>query len=133
MKENVSNFVYEMVFEVWNVISCDRKKVWDILFSVCRGEILGFVGLVGFGCIELMNCLFGVDKCVGGEICFNGKDIFLCLFLDVVKKGMVYIIESCWDNGFFFNFFIVQNMAISCSLKDGGYKGVMGLFYEVDE
>lgn len=107
MKENVSNFAYETVFEVRNVISRDRKKVRDILFSVCRGEILGFVGLVGFGRIELMNCLFGVDKRVGGEIRFNGKDIFLRLFLDVVKKGMVYIIESRRDNGFFFNFFIV--------------------------
>lgn len=31
------------------------------------------------------------------------------------------------------NFSIAQNMAISRSLKDGGYKGAMGLFHEVDE
>lgn len=49
------------------------------------------------------------------------------------EKGMAYITESRRDNGFFPNFSIAQNMAISRSLKDGGYKGAMGLFHEVDE
>ncbi|HAL6306497.1 TPA: ATP-binding cassette domain-containing protein, partial [Escherichia coli] len=102
-------------------------------FSVCRGEILGFAGLVGSGRTELMNCLFGVDKRAGGEIRLNGKDISPRSPLDAVKKGMAYITESRRDNGFFPNFSIAQNMAISRSLKDGGYKGAMGLFHEVDE
>lgn len=133
MKENVSNLAHETVFEVRNVTSRDRKKVRDISFSVCRGEILGFAGLVGSGRTELMNCLFGVDKRAGGEIRLNGKDISPRSPLDAVKKGMAYITESRRDNGFFPNFSIAQNMAISRSLKDGGYKGAMGLFHEVDE
>ena len=104
MKENVSNLAHETVFEVRNVTSRDRKKVRDISFSVCRGEILGFAGLVGSGRTELMNCLFGVDKRAGGEIRLNGKDISPR-----------------------------SPLAISRSLKDGGYKGAMGLFHEVDE
>lgn len=75
MKENVSNLAHDTVFEVRNVTSRDRKKVRDISFSVCRGEILGFAGLVGSGRTELMNCLFGVDKRAGGEIRLNDKDI----------------------------------------------------------
>ena len=69
-----------------------------------------------------MNCLFGVDKRAGGEIRLNGKDISPRSPLDAVKKGMAYITESRRDNGFFPNFSIAQNMAISRSLKDGGYK-----------
>ncbi|MCV5830308.1 ATP-binding cassette domain-containing protein, partial [Escherichia coli] len=87
MKENVSNLAHETVFEVRNVTSRDRKKVRDISFSVCRGEILGFAGLVGSGRTELMNCLFGVDKRAGGEIRLNGKDISPRSPLDAVKKG----------------------------------------------
>ncbi|MEI5083759.1 ATP-binding cassette domain-containing protein, partial [Pseudomonas aeruginosa] len=77
-----------------------------------------FAGLVGSGRTELMNCLFGVDKRAGGEIRLNGKDISPRSPLDAVKKGMAYITESRRDNGFFPNFSIAQNMAISRSLKD---------------
>lgn len=46
---------------------------------------------------------------------------------------MGYITESRRENGFFPNFSIAQNMAVSQSLKRGGYKGAMGLFREGDE
>lgn len=41
---------------------------------------------------------------------------------------MGYITESRRENGFFGNFSIAQNMAISNSLKLGGFKGSLGLF-----
>jgi D-allose transport system ATP-binding protein len=75
MKENTGNVERDTVFEVKNVTSRDKKKVRDISFSVNRGEILGFAGLVGSGRTELMNCLFGVDKRSSGEIRLNGKTI----------------------------------------------------------
>jgi D-allose transport system ATP-binding protein len=107
--------------------------VRDISFSVNRGEILGFAGLVGSGRTELMNCLFGVDRRSSGEIRLNGKVISPRSPLDALKKGMAYITESRRENGFFGNFSIAQNMAVSQSLKKGGYKGAMGLFNEVEE
>lgn len=75
MKESTGNIARETVFEVKNVTSHDKKKVRDISFSVNRGEILGFAGLVGSGRTELMDCLFGVDKRSSGEIYLNGKAI----------------------------------------------------------
>ncbi|MFZ2609864.1 MAG: ATP-binding cassette domain-containing protein, partial [Raoultella planticola] len=133
MKENTGNIARETVFEVKNVTSRDKKKVRDISFSVNRGEILGFAGLVGSGRTELMDCLFGVDKRSSGEIILNGKAITPRSPLDALKKGMGYITESRRDNGFFGNFSIAQNMAVSQSLKHGGYKGAMGLFHEENE
>ncbi|MBK0001473.1 MULTISPECIES: D-allose ABC transporter ATP-binding protein AlsA [unclassified Erwinia] len=133
MKESTGNVERDTVFEVKNVTSRDRKKVRDISFNVSRGEILGFAGLVGSGRTELMDCLFGVDKRSSGEIRLNGRDISPRSPLDAVKKGMAYITESRRDNGFFPNFSIAQNMAISHSLKSGGFKGAMGLFREAEE
>ncbi|WP_395489742.1 D-allose ABC transporter ATP-binding protein AlsA [Cedecea davisae] len=133
MKESAGNVERDTVFEVKNVTSRDRKKVKDISFSVNRGEILGFSGLVGSGRTELMDCLFGVDKRASGEILLNGKNISPRSPMDALKKGMGYITESRRDNGFFANFSIAQNMAISRSLKHGGYKGAMGLFSEAEE
>ena len=40
-----------------------RKGVFqDISFSVRKGEVVGFFGLVGAGRSEIMRAIFGVDK-----------------------------------------------------------------------
>ncbi len=54
--------------------------------------------------------------------------------LDAVKKrGWLTSLKAAGITAFSPNFSIAQNIAISRSLKDGGYKGAMGLFHEVDE
>ena len=80
-----------------------------------------------------MNCIFGVDKKISGNIYLKGKDITPLSPFDAVKKGMAYITESRRENGFFGNFSISQNIAISKSLKDGGFKGALGLFKPNEE
>lgn len=45
---------------VWYLVNCYIKWVNDVLFFLCCGEIFGIVGLVGVGCIEVVQCLFGV-------------------------------------------------------------------------
>lgn len=120
-------------FEVKNMTSKDGKKVRDISFSVNRGEVLGFAGLVGSGRTELMNCLFGIDKISRGAVFFQNKEITPKSPLDALKKGMGYITESRRENGFFANFSIAENMVISRSLKQGGFKGAMGLFNKNQE
>ncbi len=47
-------------------------KLNDISFTVKRGEIVGFYGLVGAGKTELARAIFGADK-YRGEIHFNKK------------------------------------------------------------
>ncbi|HDR1480632.1 TPA: ATP-binding cassette domain-containing protein, partial [Pasteurella multocida] len=118
----------DIIFEVKGVTSKNLKQVNDVSFSLYRGEILGFSGLVGSGRTELMNCLFGVDRCVTGKIYLDGKEISPKSPLDAIKKGMAYITENRRGNGFFHNFSIKQNIVLSKSLKDGGYKGAIGLF-----
>lgn len=130
---NTNTLSNEVVFEVKNLIGKKVKQVNDISFSLNKGEILGFAGLVGAGRTELMNCIFGIDKRISGEIYLNGKEITPKSPLDAIKKGMAYITESRRDNGFFQNFSIKQNIALSKSLKDGGYKGAIGLLSPINE
>ncbi|ARU65588.1 D-allose ABC transporter ATP-binding protein AlsA [Histophilus somni] len=124
-QHTVSN---EVIFEVKNLTGKKFKQVNNVSFSLKKGEILGFAGLVGAGRTELMNCIFGIDKRISGEIYLNGKKITPSSPLEAVKKGMAYITESRRENGFFSNFSIKQNIAVSKSLKDGGYKGAVGIF-----
>lgn len=116
------------IFEVQNITSKDNKRVKNISFQVNKGEILGFAGLVGSGRTEFMNCIFGAEPKKTGKVILNGIDITPSSPLDALKKGMGYITESRRENGFFGNFSIAQNMAISNSLKLGGFKGSLGLF-----
>lgn len=121
------------VFQVNNLTSLDGKKCKNISFTVRYGEVLGFAGLVGAGRTELMNCLFAIDKIRHGEILFQGKDITSTSPLQAIKNGMAYITESRRENGFFANFSISENIAISKSLKQGGVKGAWGLYNRKQE
>ena len=53
-----------------------RGRFADISFSLRRGEILGFYGLVGAGRTEVMRAIFGADRHDGGgEIRLKGKRV----------------------------------------------------------
>ena len=49
------------------------KMVQDVSFTLHRGEILGFAGLIGAGRSEVMRAIFGVDPLDSGEIIVDGK------------------------------------------------------------
>lgn len=73
-----------------------------------------------------MNCIFGVDKKLSGKIYLHQQDITPNSPFQAVKRGMAYITENRRGNGFFANFSIQQNIAISTSLKSGKFKGALG-------
>lgn len=133
IKQSIGVESSETLFEVCHITSKDKRRVRDISFAVKRGEIMGFAGLVGSGRTEFMNCIFGVEPISAGRVKLHNQDITPSSPLDALKKGMGYITESRRENGFFDNFSIAQNIAISKSLKDGGFKGAMGLFNQEQE
>lgn len=49
--------------------------VSDVSFTACRGEILGFAGLVGAGRTEVMRALFGLDPIYAGSITVEGQPV----------------------------------------------------------
>ena len=54
--------------EILRVAHLNRgKAVQDVSFSIRRGEVLGFSGLVGAGRTETMRLIFGADKMESGR------------------------------------------------------------------
>jgi ribose transport system ATP-binding protein len=51
--------------------------VKDVSFTLHKGEILGFGGLVGAGRTEVMRALIGVDKLDSGEIYMRGRRVHI--------------------------------------------------------
>ena len=50
-----------------------NDNVSDVSFTLRKGEVLGFAGLVGAGRTEVMRAIFGADPKESGDIYVNGK------------------------------------------------------------
>lgn len=70
------------------------RMVKDVSFSLKKGEILGFSGLMGAGRTEMARALFGADKKDGGDIYINGKKVEINSPEDAVKLGIGYLSED---------------------------------------
>lgn len=81
----------DVVLEARNLRSDDVK---DVSFTLRRGEILGFAGLMGAGRTETARLIFGADKRDGGEILINGKPVNITSPVDAVKAGIGYLSED---------------------------------------
>lgn len=74
-------------------------KVQDVSFTLHKGEILGFAGIVGAGRTETMRSIFGLDPHSSGEILMNGKPIEIKCVRDAIKNDIVMATESRKDDG----------------------------------
>jgi ribose transport system ATP-binding protein len=70
------------------------RAIRDVSFSVRRGEILGFAGLMGAGRTEVARAVFGADPLDSGEVWVHGKRISLRTPRDAVQAGIGYLSED---------------------------------------
>lgn len=94
----------------------------DISFSLNRGEILGFYGLVGAGRSEFMQALFGITRPSAGTLFINGKQLTPKSPADAIAHGLVYVPEDRGTQGAMTALSIVDNIALP-SLKLTSNKG----------
>lgn len=87
-------------------------KFQDISFSVHRGEILGFAGLVGAGRTEIMEALFGYNPADSGDIWLKGEQVKITRPRDAINRGMVMVTEDRKLTGLFLGLSISHNMVI---------------------
>lgn len=86
--------------EVFRVDHMTRKKlVKDASFSIRRGEVLGFFGLVGAGRTELFRTILGIDPKVSGDVWFEGKKLDIRNLRDSIEAGIALIPEERRQQG----------------------------------
>jgi ABC-type sugar transport system ATPase subunit len=66
----------------------------DVSFSVHKGEVLGFAGLVGAGRSEIMASLFGADDFDRGTIWFNGRKVRFRNTEEAIRHGLAMVTED---------------------------------------
>lgn len=78
---------------------CRGDKVKNISFSLKKGEIVGFYGLIGAGRTELMRLIFGIDKKERGQIFVDGKEVRINSTSDAIKNGIALVPENRKEQG----------------------------------
>ncbi len=66
----------------------------DINFSVRKGEIVGFSGLVGSGRSEVMRAVFGLEAHDSGEILVHGEARNIRSSVDGIENGIAMVSED---------------------------------------
>ena len=96
-KRTFKNNSKEKVLEVKDLYGKPYLK--DINFSLYKGEILGFAGLVGAGRSELMKIIFGIDKKEKGEIYIDDNLVSINTVDDAIKYGIALLPENRKEEG----------------------------------
>lgn len=82
----------ETLLEVDNL--CQGKTFRNISFSLKKGEIVGFAGLMGAGRTEVVRALFGLDPISSGTIKLRGLPVKIANVQDSIKYGMAMVSED---------------------------------------
>jgi rhamnose transport system ATP-binding protein len=85
----------------------------SINFSVRKGEILGFYGLVGAGRSEVMQAVFGLNAAATGLVLIDGKTVNIKSPADAVKHGLVYVPEDRQIAGAILPMSILHNITLA--------------------
>lgn len=85
----------------------------DISFTLRKGEILGFYGLVGSGRSEVMQSIFGVTRSRSGTLSMHGRPIKISSPSEAMKHGLALVPEDRQQQGAILPLSIRQNMTLA--------------------
>jgi ABC-type sugar transport system ATPase subunit len=88
----------EVIFEAAHI---KNKRIHDVSFTVRKGEIVGFYGLMGAGRSELVRAVIGIDKAEKAEIKLDGNPIAIKSPIDAIRAGIVLAPEDRKQQGLF--------------------------------
>ncbi|MEC9642953.1 sugar ABC transporter ATP-binding protein [Escherichia marmotae] len=112
---------------VLEVNGLTRKGVLNnIDFTLYRGEILGFAGLMGAGRTELARAIFGADSIDSGTLILNGKEIVIKDISDAIQQGISYLTEDRKKEG------LALNLSVERNIMLGNYPEYSDRFGNVD-
>lgn len=105
------------VYEAEQLSSTEGIRPFD--FSIRKGEVNGFTGLLGSGRSETMRAVFGADRVVGGKIKMNGKSVKITSPLEAMKHGISYLPEDRKRDGIIGDLSVRDNIILARQVMDG--------------
>ena len=105
------------VLEVEQLASTSGIKPFD--FSIHKGEVNGFTGLLGSGRSECVRAIFGADRVTGGRVKVNGKEVKISKPLDAMKNGISYLPEDRKRDGIVGDLSVRDNIILAMQVMKG--------------
>jgi len=84
----------------------------DVSFTLHKGEILGFFGLMGAGCDQIVRSLFGELPVTAGEIYVEGKKKNINSPASAIKCGIGYVPSERKTEGLILSATIKRNVTL---------------------
>ena len=97
----------------------------EISFTLRKGEVLGFSGLVGAGRTEIMRGIIGADRVISGEIYLEGQKIQNRDPGDAEKNGIVMVPEDRKTQGILSNLGVGENITIGSLSRNSSALGIV--------
>ena len=85
----------------------------DVSFSLRRGEVLGFAGLVGARRTDVGLALFGIAPADDGEVLIDGKAVRLRTPQDALAAGIAYATEDRHKLGLLLGLSVAANISLA--------------------
>ena len=111
----------EVFYEATGLSSSDALP-FD--FSIRKGEVNGFTGLLGSGRSESVRAGFGADKILGGEVKVGGKPVKITRPIDAMKNGIGYLAEDRKRDGIIAELSVRENIILALQVMNGMFKPI---------
>jgi simple sugar transport system ATP-binding protein len=108
------------VFEAKNLSSAAGVSPFD--FSIHKGEINGFTGLLGSGRSESVRAVFAADRVTGGTVQMHGKPTRIKSPKDAMKAGIGYLPEDRKGDGIIADLSVRENIVLAMQSLSGFFK-----------
>jgi ABC-type sugar transport system ATPase subunit len=90
-----------------------RALLKNINFTLRKGEILGFAGLVGAGRSEVVRAVFGIDRRETGEIFIDGKKARINNTVDALRNGIGFVPEDRKEQALILRMDVRSNISLA--------------------
>lgn len=98
---------------------CSSAGIKPFDFSIRRGEVNGFTGLLGSGRSECVRAIFGADRVTSGNVKMDGKSVRIKKPLDAMKCGIGYLPEDRKGDGIVGDLSVRENIILAYQVMKG--------------
>jgi len=108
------------VYEAKGLCSTEGIKPFD--FSIRKGEVNGFTGLLGSGRSECVRAIFGADKVTSGKVKMDGREVDISRPIDAMKNGIAYLPEDRKRDGIVGDLSVRDNIILALQVTKGFFR-----------